>query len=216
MTLPGNKRVVNYIKKSQEKDEWRETCSAEEKENDDVFMEMNRDQYREKTQVDRIVTNTFLENQEYFLVKWKGEIYSACTWETEGVKNLGAVNMDEALNDWTNRNKRFEAWTRDCKPQIAPNRRPAFEHYAIIPPSGNSTNNTTGLKTMAELKWLKGGSLREYQVEGVNWLIHNWCNNIDGILADEMGLGKTIQTVAFLAYLLFELKLSGPFLVIVP
>lgn len=35
--------------------------------------------------------------------------------------------------------------------------------------------------------------LRDYQVNGVNWLIHAWCKENSVILADEMGLGKTIQ-----------------------
>lgn len=32
--------------------------------------------------------------------------------------------------------------------------------------------------------------LRDYQMEGVNWLIHAWCKHNSAILADEMGLGK--------------------------
>ncbi len=31
--------------------------------------------------------------------------------------------------------------------------------------------------------------LREYQLEGVNWLLHCWCNYQGSIIADEMGLG---------------------------
>lgn len=35
------------------------------------------------------------------------------------------------------------------------------------------------------------GTLREYQILGLNWLISLHENRISGILADEMGLGKT-------------------------
>lgn len=35
--------------------------------------------------------------------------------------------------------------------------------------------------------------LRDYQLEGVNWLVFNWHNGRNSILADEMGLGKTVQ-----------------------
>jgi len=38
-----------------------------------------------------------------------------------------------------------------------------------------------------------GGTLKPYQLEGMNWLITLWQNGFNGILADEMGLGKTIQ-----------------------
>lgn len=39
---------------------------------------------------------------------------------------------------------------------------------------------------------LIGGSLRDYQMEGLNWLYKLYQANLNGILADEMGLGKTI------------------------
>lgn len=60
------------------------------------------------------------------------------------------------------------------------------------------------------------GKLRDYQLEGVNWLLglHNRC--INGILADEMGLGKTFQTIATLATLKFTYGLPGPHLVVCP
>ena len=48
---------------------------------------------------------------------------------------------------------------------------------------------------------LENGELKEYQLEGLNWLLKLHSMNINGILADEMGLGKTIQTIALLAYL---------------
>jgi SNF2 family DNA or RNA helicase len=36
---------------------------------------------------------------------------------------------------------------------------------------------------------LTGGTLREYQLQGLNWLIHLYDNGINGILADEMVRG---------------------------
>eukprot|EP00758_Cryptobia_borreli_P005328 Tbor_TRINITY_DN4843_c0_g1::TRINITY_DN4843_c0_g1_i1::g.1359::m.1359 len=60
------------------------------------------------------------------------------------------------------------------------------------------------------------GKLRPYQVEGVNWLLSIFHNNVNGILADEMGLGKTFQTVATISYLKFTVGMPGPHLVVVP
>lgn len=37
------------------------------------------------------------------------------------------------------------------------------------------------------------GEMRDYQIEGLNWLINLYENGINGILADEMGLGKFKQ-----------------------
>ena len=66
---------------------------------------------------------------------------------------------------------------------------------------------------------LVGGTLKEYQIKGLQWMISLFNNNLNGILADEMGLGKTIQTISMLTYLK-EFKAdrggAGPFLVIVP
>ena len=42
------------------------------------------------------------------------------------------------------------------------------------------------------------GTMREYQIQGLNWLIDMHENGLSGILADEMGLGKTLQTISFL------------------
>eukprot|EP00775_Hariotina_reticulata_P010968 gene10968-11123_t len=63
---------------------------------------------------------------------------------------------------------------------------------------------------------LTGGTLREYQLQGLNWLIHLYDNGINGILADEMGLGKTLQTISLVAYLREYRGIKGPHIVIVP
>ncbi|KAI9722083.1 MAG: hypothetical protein M1828_004897 [Chrysothrix sp. TS-e1954] len=63
---------------------------------------------------------------------------------------------------------------------------------------------------------LVGGSLKEYQLKGLQWMISLFNNNLNGILADEMGLGKTIQTISLIGYLIEKKKKTGPFLVIVP
>ena len=42
---------------------------------------------------------------------------------------------------------------------------------------------------------LVGGSLKAYQLKGVEWMVSLYNNSLNGVLADEMGLGKTIQTI---------------------
>ena len=63
---------------------------------------------------------------------------------------------------------------------------------------------------------LVGGTLKEYQLKGLQWMISLYNNNLNGILADEMGLGKTIQTISLITYLIEKKQQNGPFLVIVP
>lgn len=64
--------------------------------------------------------------------------------------------------------------------------------------------------------YVTGGTLREYQIQGLNWMISLFENGINGILADEMGLGKTLQTISFLGYLKHVRGIKGPHLVVVP
>ncbi|KAK9868512.1 hypothetical protein WJX84_000615 [Apatococcus fuscideae] len=63
---------------------------------------------------------------------------------------------------------------------------------------------------------IANGTMREYQLQGLNWLIHLYDNGINGILADEMGLGKTLQTISLLGYLHEYRGIHGPHMVIVP
>ncbi|KAI8909880.1 SNF2 family N-terminal domain-containing protein [Powellomyces hirtus] len=65
-------------------------------------------------------------------------------------------------------------------------------------------------------KYVVHAPMRDYQVQGLNWLISLFENGINGILADEMGLGKTLQSISFLGYLKHFQNISGPHLVIVP
>ncbi|KAK4900909.1 chromatin remodeling complex Adenosinetriphosphatase [Elasticomyces elasticus] len=64
--------------------------------------------------------------------------------------------------------------------------------------------------------YIQGGEMRDYQVQGLNWLISLHANGISGILADEMGLGKTLQTISFIGYLRFVQGIHGPHLIVVP
>lgn len=59
------------------------------------------------------------------------------------------------------------------------------------------------------------GSLRDYQLKGVKWLISLYQNGLNGILADQMGLGKTVQTIAFLCHMRGK-GIMGPYLVVGP
>lgn len=62
---------------------------------------------------------------------------------------------------------------------------------------------------------LIGGIMRDYQLDGLEWMVSLYKNGVNGILADEMGLGKTIQTIALLCHLR-EKKIFGPHLIVAP
>lgn len=61
-----------------------------------------------------------------------------------------------------------------------------------------------------------GGTLKSYQIKGLQWMVSLYNNKLNGILADEMGLGKTIQSISLITYLIETKRQPGPYLVIVP
>jgi len=63
---------------------------------------------------------------------------------------------------------------------------------------------------------IRNGQLRDYQIEGVSWMVNLRKNGLNGILADEMGLGKTLQCIALLAHLRDTECIEGCHLVLVP
>lgn len=60
------------------------------------------------------------------------------------------------------------------------------------------------------------GTLMKYQIQGLNWLLHNFYQQRSVVLADEMGLGKTIQVISLIAALALQGPRCWPFLVVVP
>ncbi|XP_072975768.1 probable ATP-dependent DNA helicase CHR719 [Typha angustifolia] len=80
----------------------------------------------------------------------------------------------------------------------------------------NSAVHSIQEKVTEQPSMLQGGELRPYQLEGLQWMLSLFNNNLNGILADEMGLGKTIQTIALIAYLIENKGVSGPHLIIAP
>jgi SWI/SNF-related matrix-associated actin-dependent regulator of chromatin subfamily A member 5 len=78
------------------------------------------------------------------------------------------------------------------------------------------TEESTGSVWLSRQPACITGDMRNYQLEGLNWLISLYDRNLSGILADEMGLGKTLQSISLVGYLKFVRHDPGPYLVICP
>uniref|UniRef100_A0A4W3JRE1 Chromodomain helicase DNA binding protein 7 n=1 Tax=Callorhinchus milii TaxID=7868 RepID=A0A4W3JRE1_CALMI len=122
----------------------------------------------------------------HYLVKWCSLPYEDSTWELK--KDVEQVKIDEFDN------------LRAVEPRTQRVERPPATSWTKLENSRDYRN---------------GNQLREYQLEGVNWLLFNWYNSQNCILADEMGLGKTIQSITFL-YEMYLKGIHGPFLIIAP
>ncbi|GMI66832.1 FLORAL FUSED ORGANS 3, CHROMATIN REMODELING 2, ARABIDOPSIS THALIANA BRAHMA, BRAHMA [Hibiscus trionum] len=71
-------------------------------------------------------------------------------------------------------------------------------------------------RVITQPSMLRAGTLRDYQLVGLQWMLSLYNNKLNGILADEMGLGKTVQVMALIAYLMEFKGNYGPHLIIVP
>ncbi|XP_042329104.1 chromodomain-helicase-DNA-binding protein 8 isoform X4 [Sceloporus undulatus] len=143
-------------------------------------------------EVDRILDESHSIDKDngepviYYLVKWCSLPYEDSTWELKEDVDEGKVR------DFKRIQSRHPELKRVARPQAGSWKKLELTH-----------------------EYKNGNQLREYQLEGVNWLLFNWYNRQNCILADEMGLGKTIQSIAFLQEV-YNVGIRGPFLVIAP
>ncbi|KAM6054001.1 chromodomain-helicase-DNA-binding protein 6 isoform 3-T5 [Chlamydotis macqueenii] len=157
-----------------------------------IFTEPDEDLFNpDYVEVDRILEVAHTKDPDtgeevtHYLVKWCSLPYEESTWELEEDVDPGKIKEFEALQ---------------IPPEIKHTERPASESWQKLEKSREYKNSNR---------------LREYQLEGMNWLLFNWYNRKNCILADEMGLGKTIQSITFLSEI-FLMGIHGPFLIIAP
>ncbi|KAF9972494.1 hypothetical protein BGZ73_004402, partial [Actinomortierella ambigua] len=134
-------------------------------------------------------------------VKWKGLDYEHSTWDEPD---------DPDDPDYENFKQAYRSWAASLKIEI-PMR--AKKGRGGVLPRPHSQAPFAELKEQPS--YVSGGRLKDYQMDGLNWLRYNHWQNVNSILADEMGLGKTIQMVAFINTLYHELH-AFPCLVVVP
>jgi SWI/SNF-related matrix-associated actin-dependent regulator of chromatin subfamily A member 5 len=62
----------------------------------------------------------------------------------------------------------------------------AAEDAELLADEENEGEASRGHRLSSQPSVIKFGKMREYQLQGLNWLIHLYDNGINGILADEM------------------------------
>ena len=194
MDLKGKKKLKNYQQAQKAIEARNAYLTPEEIEYHNGAKEQQKSILLSHKTVERIVAarqDPETGNQQYFC-KWEGLPYAQATWEDTGLIAKFAHKIDEYLrHNSSNTIPIFRAQALIS--------RPAFIHMVDQP------------------TWIPPHlKLRDYQLDGVNWLASSWCRQLSVILADEMGLGKTIQTLTYLSYLHNNYKVYGPFLLVVP
>ncbi|KAI9176009.1 ATP-dependent DNA helicase Hrp3 [Blastocladiella emersonii ATCC 22665] len=198
--LKGIKKLNNYVKLLA-LDTHRDDLEDDELEQRNIDLELRRNLLEEYKQVERVLgartapadPETGHMGEAEYLCKWRRLEYSECTWE------------------------RASAITPQFQAEI--DTYFARENSAFLPNRGKhyTANDTRPRWTSREQPaYVAAGTLRDYQLLGVAWMLYLWSRNENGILADEMGLGKTVQTITTLNIMMQEHRVHGPFLVVVP
>ncbi|GAY42250.1 hypothetical protein CUMW_065340 [Citrus unshiu] len=171
-------------------------------------------------------------NEMEFLIKWKGQSHLHCQWKSfpelqnlsgfkkvlnyakkvvEDVRFRKMVSREEIeLNDVS------KEMDLDIIKQNSQAREAAMAEQGKMVDLQRKKGKASLRKLEEQPEWLRGGKLRDYQLEGLNFLVNSWRNDTNVILADEMGLGKTVQSVSMLGFLQNAQQIPGPFLVVVP
>lgn len=193
--VKGMKKLENYIKREAEVQAWRRYAGVEEIDYYECQLELQQDLQKSYNNVERIIAESHKpEGTIDFLCKWECLPYADATWEDS---SLVQRRWPQRIRDFRDRENSSKTPSRHCRVLKS---RPKFHH----------------VKSLHYLEHESGLTLRDYQMDGLNWLILTWCKENSVILADEMGLGKTIQTICFLYYLFKSQSLCGPFLCVVP
>ncbi|WFD26392.1 DNA helicase [Malassezia nana] len=201
--FPGFKRVTNYIKSV-----WQPmhdiATDPEATREDMETLQIQRERQRELLAayctVERVIaqrdeppTKEVPYTHTVYLCKWKDMGYDNASWESEeDMAPIGRAQIDAFL-------ARSTSVTVPARSEVFSRGRPPYVRMTEQP------------------KYIGAhGTLKDFQMTGLNWLAYLWSQGENGILADEMGLGKTVQTVSFLSYLFHSCYQYGPFLVVVP
>lgn len=166
--------------------------TVDDRERWNLKREQEHDQIEACMKVDRVIASREVDGDTEYYVKWKQVSYSYCTWETSMlVSEIAQSEIDQFLD-------------RCSRPLVSDKAQ------------SNLATRTKPQEIKTTPDYIKHGTLKDFQMHGLNFLTLSWWKGRNVILADEMGLGKTIQTVAFINWLRHEGGQNGPFIVVIP
>ena len=134
------------------------------------------------------------------------------------LEDLSEEQRYEKLQDLLNQSKQYSDWLKNKMEQSELERSKELKEKQEAN-KGSKRKSSTGTRNVAKKVkraersvngqtipdeqpvLISGGVMRNYQLEGLQWMINLDQNGINGILADEMGLGKTLQTISLFAHL---------------
>jgi len=169
-----------------------------------------------------MIVSRAIHFDQLYLVKWRNLSYTEATWEPYSL----IQQYDELLESFEIRNKKIDDEKRNKLKKNIEITKKLVEYLGISDKKKNKNNEDDEIDNHLKLFkyrhsifankanydlyskengkqpiFKKGQRLKEYQINGTNWLIKSWFDNRNVILADEMGLGKTIQTISYFHFL---------------
>lgn len=166
--VKGMKKLENYIKKEDDIERWRKYANIEDIDYHECQLELRQDLLKSYNFVERIIAESQKPDGTLdYLCKWESLPYAEATWEDSSL----------VLRRWPVMISDFE---RREGSQSTPSRRV----FKSRPKFHQLKEQPEYISRDRDLK------LRDYQMDGLNWLIMTWSKGNSVILADEMGLGK--------------------------
>uniref|UniRef100_A0A8C6Z9H9 Chromo domain-containing protein n=1 Tax=Nothoprocta perdicaria TaxID=30464 RepID=A0A8C6Z9H9_NOTPE len=171
--VKGLKKLENFKKKEEEIKQWLAKVSPEDVEYFNCQQELASELNKQYQIVERVIavktnksapghsefpasTRKTSSNDPEYLCKWMGLPYAECSWEDEA---LISKKFQHCIDSFNNRNNSKTIPTRDCK---VLKQRPRF----------------VALKKQPSYIGGENLELRDYQLEGLNWLAHSWCKYV--------------------------------------
>lgn len=131
-----------------------------------------------------------------FLVKWGNTPYSASTYEFERDLIVNDIDYKDELKDFLRRSRKPSTKeANESKKKAKTEFRRLYKTFGEKYQISEEANNRLSKEFQEELmtqEYKNGGNLRDYQAEGVAWIMSNYVNDRSSILADEVCTGEGV------------------------
>lgn len=154
--VKGLKKLDNFIKREREIKQWRDYAGPEDIDYFECQLELQLDLLKSYNNVERIIAEYNKPDSEHpdYYCKWESLPYADATWE-DGA--LIVKKWPEKIKEFREREESKRTPSKHCKVLKS---RPKFHQLKGQPEYMGKGRDLT---------------LRDYQMDGLNWMIHSWC-----------------------------------------
>ena len=188
--LKSCRKLQNYQKKLSQQNTWRKTAGLDEVEQLEVQRQRDRQLRESYLDIQRVFGERRKGDTTEYFVKWTNLNYEDASWEEESVIK---AHYAEALSEYQAR-----------KGSTDNNPRNFLECMNFVPIAFRP------LKCQPSFLGSDGRRLRDYQLEGLNFLLAGWDKRHGLILADEMVSFGFVFTIIMVIYFVLGSRQDCP------